>query len=161
MRKFAITLAAAGAAIGLAAPASAQFYPQPAYGYGYGYAQPRYVQPGYGYAQPRYGYGYAQPAYGYRGNSGLSQNIAVRVQAIRGQIRDLANRRAISFGRARSLDSQARSLETSIRRNAWNGIDPREAYSFESRIRRLEQKVREAAYRPRYGRTARYAGYRY
>ena len=38
MRKLIITLAATGAAIVAAAPASAQYYPQPnPYGYGYGY----------------------------------------------------------------------------------------------------------------------------
>jgi hypothetical protein len=37
MRKFVISLAAAGAALVVASPAAAQYYPQPSYGYGYGF----------------------------------------------------------------------------------------------------------------------------
>lgn len=142
MRKLAITLAAATAAAGLAVPASAQYYPQPAYGYGY-------AQPAYGYAPVNYRYGT---------NPAIAANLTARVQGIRYQVRDLANRRAISGATARSLDSQALSLDRSIRSSAWNGISPNERYSLERRISRLEQKVVTASYRSRYA--PRRAGYR-
>ena len=68
MRKLAITLAAAGATLGLSAPASAQFYPQRAYGYGY-------VAPHYGY------------------NAGaIVQHLDLRIAGIRSHIRAMAAR---------------------------------------------------------------------
>jgi hypothetical protein len=153
MRKLAITLAAAGAALGLSAPASAQFYPQPAYGYGY--AQPAY---GYGYAPRAYGYGYAQPAYGH--NSGaVVQYLDMRIASIRSQIRGLQARGLIRHTRARTLDRQALNLQRSIRASAWNGIGFNERRTLELRVARLEQQVRYAAVRNRYA--PRYAGYRW
>ena len=155
MRTFAITLAAAGAALGLAAPASAQYYPQPAYGY---------AQPAYGYGQPAYGY--AQRGYGY--NSGaVVQNLDMRIAGIRGQIRAMQSRGMIRSNRARSLDRQAMSLQRSVHASAWNGVGGYEARSLEMRVARLEQQVRSASmrqrYAPRYGAryAPRYAGYRW
>lgn len=153
MRKFAITLAAAGAALGLAAPASAQFYPQPAYGYGY-------AQPAYGYARPAYGY--AQRGSGY--NSGaVVQNLDMRIAGIRGQIRAMQSRGLIRSNKARSLDRQAMSLQRSVHASAWNGVGGSEARSLDMRVARLEQQVRNASVRQRYGarRAPRYAGYRW
>ena len=144
MRKFIVSLAAAGAALAFATPASAQYYPQPAYGYGYGYA-------------PRaYGYGYATGA--------IARSMEARLAGIRAQVRDLSMRGRISFSKARSLDSQARSLQRNIHARAWNGIDPRERYNLERSIARLEQRVQIAAmrgrhYGPRYARYARYRVY--
>lgn len=162
MRKFAITLAAAGAALGFAAPASAQFYPRPVYGY----AQPTYgyAQPAYGYAQPAYGY--AQRGYGYN-NGAVVRNLDMRIAGIRGQIRAMQSRGMIRSNKARSLDRQAMSLQRSVHARAWNGIGGYEARSFEMRIARLEQQVRTASlrqrYAPRYGAryAPRYAGYRW
>lgn len=145
MRKLAITLAAAGAALGLAAPASATFYyPQPAYGYGY--------------AQPAYGYGYAQPAYGYNGGA-IVQRLDLRIAGIRSHIRAMAARGQIRHSRARTLDRQARNLQRSIRSSTWNGISFHEGRSLELRVARLEQQVRYAAVRTRYA--PRHAGYRW
>ena len=136
MRKLAITLAAAGAALGLAAPASATYY----------------------YPQPAYGYGYAQPAYGY--NSGaIVQHLDLRIAGIRSHIRALAARGQIRHSRARTLDRQALNLQRSIRASAWNGISFHERRSLETRVARLEQQVRYAALRNRYA--PRYAGYRW
>ena len=152
MRKLAITLAAAGAALGLAAPASATYYYlQPAYGYGY--AQPAY---GYGYVQPAFGY--VSPAYGY--NSGaIVQHLDLRIAGIRSHIRALAARGQIRHSRARTLDRQALNLQRSIRASAWNGISFHERRSLETRVARLEQQVRYSALRNRYA--PRYAGYRW
>ncbi len=188
MRKLAISLAAAGTALGLAAPASAQYnsqqaygyrYAQPAYGYGY---QPSYAPRAYGYAQPAYGYGY-QPAYaprsygygqsaygyaprGYGYNSGaIVQRLDYRISGIRAQIRGLQARGMLRWNKARTLDRQALSLQRAVHASAWNGIGGYEARSLELRTARLEQQVRYASlrqrYAPRYGNryAPRYAGY--
>ena len=68
MRKLIISLAAAGAALAVASPAAAQYYPQQ-YAYGQGYAYNGYSQGynghGYNAYSRNYGYnGYGQ-AYGY------------------------------------------------------------------------------------------------
>ena len=144
MRKLAITLAAAGAALGLSAPASAQFYPQPVYGYGY--------------AQPAYGYGYVAPHYGYNAGA-IVQHLDLRIAGIRSHIRALAARGQIRHNRARTLDRQALNLQRSIRASAWNGISFHERRSLETRVARLEQQVRYAALRTRYA--PRRAGYRW
>ena len=133
MRKFVVSLTAAAAALGFAAPAAAQWFPQPVYA-------PRY-----------YGYGYAPPA--------ITASMNARVAGIRAQIRDLQLRGFISWSRARSLDRQAYSLQRRIHASAWNGIGPRERYSLDMRIANLERRVQLSAYRVRY--LPRYAGYRW
>ena len=135
MRKLAITLVAAGAALGLSAPASAQYYPQPVYGYGY-----------------------VPPVHAI--NSGaIVHHLDLRIAGIRSHIRALAARGQIRHSRARTLDRQALNLQRSIRASAWNGISFHERRSLETRVARLEQQVRYAALRNRYA--PRYAGYRW
>lgn len=139
MRKFMITLTAGAAALGIATPASAQYYPQPAYGYGY--------------AQPNYGYGYAQPyqarvgggwLYNYQ-NGRYARMMQDRVQRIRYDIRQMAAMRVLSRGEARSLDSQARNLQDRIARYSRYGVSMGEARSIDRQVRRLEERVvREA-----------------
>jgi hypothetical protein len=67
MRKLLISVAAAGAALVVASPASAQYYGGQPYGYGYGQAYSGYGQAysGYGQAYSGYGqtYGYSNSAY--------------------------------------------------------------------------------------------------
>lgn len=61
------------AMVGLATPASAQYYPQPGYPQ-QGYPQPGYPQQGY----PQQGYpqqGYPQPGYGYGNNNPVGQIV--------------------------------------------------------------------------------------
>lgn len=144
MRRIALSLAGAAAAIGLAAPASAQFYGAPIYG-----------RPIYGAYAPRvYNYGYASPA--------IAQAMEARVAGIRAQVRDLSLRGRLRFGQARSLDRQAFTLQREIRASAWNGLNPYDRISLERRIARLEQRVQIAALRPHYfGPRYRYAGYRW
>ena len=149
MRKLAITLAAAGAALGLSAPASAQYYTPRAYGYGY-------VAPAYGYVPPAYGY--VAPAYGYNAG-GLIQHFDVRIAGLRSHIRAMASYGQIRHSRARTLERQAINLQRSIRSSAWNGLSYNERRSIERRVARLEQQVRHASVRGRYA--PRYAGYRW
>jgi opacity protein-like surface antigen len=123
MRKFVITLAAAGAALVVATPAAAQFYPQPQ---GYG---------GYG------GYGYGQNAYG------QVRALQARLQAVRFQIDRLGGR-----GQAERLRDEARNIDHRLRRSAQFGLNPYEASDINSRISRLQQRVQFAmANRYRYG----------
>jgi hypothetical protein len=130
MRKIALSLAGAAAALGLAAPAAAQFYPA-----------------------------YVPPVHGYAYSPAVAQGMELRVANIRARVRDLHMRGAISWSKARSLDSQAASLQRSIRASAWNGVNPYERANLERRIAKLELRVQTAAYRPRHYR--RYAGWRY
>jgi diadenosine tetraphosphatase ApaH/serine/threonine PP2A family protein phosphatase len=138
MRKIALSLAGAAAALGLAAPASAQFYP---------YYSPVYA--------PRvYGYGYATPA--------IAHSMEARLAGIRAQVRDLSFRGRISYGQARSLERQAFDLQRQVHFVAWNGLSPGERYSLDIRIANLERRVQIAATRVRhYGPRYRYAGYRW
>lgn len=156
MRKLAIILGAATAAIGLASPASATFYTQPAYDYGQGYGQSygqAYGQPAYGYAQ-----GYGQRGYGYN-VGGSVQHLDMRIAGIRSHIHALASRGQLRHNRARSLDRQAMSLQRSIRSSGWNRGNGHAGRSLEMRVARLEQQVRQASLRGVRG--ARYAGQRW
>lgn len=152
MRKFLIPLAAAVATVGIAAPASAQWYPQPQprpYGYGYQYPQP---QPyGYGYQQPRpYGYGYQNPyqqpygyAYGQQVNYGQARAMKVRIDRIQMDLRRLAQQRMISRNEYRARMRDSREIERRFYRNSRDGwgLTAREMYDVQIRVARLEQKI--------------------
>ncbi len=115
MRKVLISLAAAGAALGLAAPASAQVYrtqPYPGYGNGYGY------------------------------NYGQVRALHVRIDSIQRQIENLRDRRMISRNEANGLRSESRDLERRLFNRSRNGLNPNELRNVEYRIARLEQHVR-------------------
>ena len=141
MRKVTLTLAAAGAAIAFAAPASAQYYPAPTYGYG---------QAGYGYQQP--GYGYQQPGYGNQGNwlfnfrdQRYVRMMQDRVQRIRHDIRQMGAMRILSYSEVRELDREARQVQDRIYRYARFGIGHSEARKIDRRVRRLEMRVMREA----------------
>ena len=133
MRKFLIPLVAAGSALTLAAPASAQWAP-----------------PVYNYSPYNYGYGFS--------GHNFARAMSDRVQRIRTDIRVLQQRRILSWNEARSLDSDARSVQRRIFTASRNGINPREARNVENRIRRLEIRVAREAndWNNRYGRNRRY-----
>jgi len=145
MRKFVISLAAAGAALIVASPAAAQYYPQPQQPYDYnGY------NGGYG-AQP-YGYN----GYGFNHGYGQVRALQARIDALQNRIRYAGVR-----GRsAQRLREEARNLEWRLRNAARNGLNPYEVNDIANRIARLEQRVNYAmAYRGRgYGYTG-YNGY--
>ena len=133
MRKLLISLAAAGAALVVATPAAAQYYPQPQpYGYGYGN--------GYN------GYGY--------NNYGGVRALQARVDALQWQIRSLDRRDRIRDGRADRLREEANGIEHRLHRAARYGLNPYEANDIQARLARLEQRVQYAA--NRYGRYDRY-----
>ncbi len=122
MRKFLVPMIAAVSTIAIAAPAAAQRWTPPAYNY-----------------QP-YNYG--------RGYNGMNfaRSMEARVQRLRGDIRNLQERRIISWSEARELDNEARSIERKTYRSTGNGIQPGEARTIERRIRRLEYRIsREAS----------------
>lgn len=120
MRKYLIPIVAAASALTVAAPAAAQWAP-PAYNY-----------------QP-YNYGN-----GYNGHR-FAREMSNRVERIRGDIREMANRRILSPREARSLEEQAGDVQRKIWRDSRNGIQPGEARRIEDRIRRLEYRVHREA----------------
>ena len=112
MRKIVLSLAATGAALAVATPASAQYYPRPpvpAPGYGYGFGQVRALQ--------------------------------VRIDNIERQINRLDRRDRIRDRSADRLRVEADRIEDRLHRAARGGLNPYEARDIEYRIQRLEQRV--------------------
>jgi len=112
MRKIVLPLIAAGAALAVASPASAQYYPRPAVpapGYGYGFGQVRALQ--------------------------------VRIDNVERQINRLDRRDRIRDRSADRLRDEANRIEDRLHRAARGGLNPYEARDIEYRIQRLEQRV--------------------
>jgi hypothetical protein len=129
MRKVLISLAASGAALVVASPAAAQYYPAPQpYGYN-----------GYGYN----GYGY--------NNFGQVRALQARIDAVENQIRRLDRRDVIRDNSADRLREEADNVERRLHRAARYGLNGYEARDIEVRIARLEQRVNYAVAN-RYGR---------
>jgi hypothetical protein len=96
MRKLLISLAVGAATLGIAAPASAQWYPQP-----------------YGGAP----YGYANPAAG--------QEMLARVAAIRGRAHELGYRHVLSWGQVHRLDLEADAINRQVWRHPYMSFGTR------------------------------------
>ena len=125
MRKVMITLATAAAALVVATPASAQYFPQP---------------------QPQ---GYA---YGGWHNSGQARALKARIDGIQRQIYVLDRRNILSDREARRLMQDSRELERRLRIVRQNGLHPQERYDIERRLARLERRLfRDARDGNRYG----------
>jgi hypothetical protein len=129
MRKFVLSFAAAGAALALATPAAAQFYPQPQ-----GYA------PGYN-------------------NYGYVRALQARIDAVQYQINRLDRRDRIRDRTADRLRNESRSIERRLRRSAQYGLNPYEANEIQARIARLEQRLHYALRGSRHGRYSADNGY--
>jgi hypothetical protein len=115
MRKIVLSLAAAGAALAVVSPASAQYYPRPpvqAPGYGYGFGQVRALQ--------------------------------VRIDNVERQINRLDRRDRIRDRSADRLRDEANRIEDRLHRATRGGLNPNEARDIEYRIQRLEQRVQYA-----------------
>jgi len=152
MRKITLTLAAAGAAVAFAAPASAQYYPAPNY-------VPAYQQQGYGYQQP--GYGYNSWLFNFR-DQRYARMMQDRVQRIRHDIRQMGAYRILSPREVRDLDQEARAVQDRIYRYARAGVSNAEARRIDNRVRRLETRVmREASDWNRRPNVRRYNVYNY
>jgi hypothetical protein len=126
MRKMTLTLAAAGAAIAFAAPASAQVYPVPNQGYG---------QPGYGYNNWLFNFR----------DQRYARMMQDRVQRIRHDIRQMGAQRILSRSEVRDLDQEARAVQDRIYRYARSGVSNSEARRIDNRVRRLEMRVMREA----------------
>ena len=122
MRKFVLSLAAAGAALLAASPAAAQYYPQPV-------------------PQP---YGYNGYNNGFQGNWGMVRSLQARLDNVERQINRLDRRDRIGDRSADRLRDDARDLERRLHRRARGGLDPREAGDIQYRLQRLEQRVQYA-----------------
>lgn len=120
MRKFVISLAAAGTALAFATPAAAQYYPQPQ------------VYP----QQQPYGYGYNNYA---PNNYGQLRALQARIDMVQRRI-DRLDRRNGMRGADR-LRNESRNIERRLNRAARNGLNPYEANDIQTRIVRLEQRV--------------------
>lgn len=120
MRKFLIPIAAAATALTLAAPAAAQWAP-----------------PVYRYAPYDFGYNYS--------GINFARAMLARVERIRIDIRAMRFHRILSHGEARSLDSEARSIERRIIRATRYGVTVGEARRLERRIRQLEYRIAREA----------------
>ena len=133
MRKFVISLAAAGAALAVASPAAAQYYPQP---------QP-YGHNGYG-------------GYGFNNGYGQVRALQQRIDALQYRLRSIGNRGHST----QRLREESRNIERRLHYAARNGLNPYEANDITNRIARLEQRVSYAMQRGygRYGYTG-YNGY--
>ena len=117
MRKIFLSLAAVGAALAVASPASAQYYPrppvpEPGYGYGYGFGQVRALQ--------------------------------VRIDNVERQINRLDRRDRIRDRSADRRRDEANRIEDRLHRAARGGLNQYEARDIEYRIQRLEQRVQYA-----------------
>ncbi|MEO8454018.1 MAG: hypothetical protein ABI454_02565 [Sphingomicrobium sp.] len=120
MNKYFISILAAGSALALAAPASAQW------------ARPVYRSAPYNYGT------------GFRGHR-FAQSMQARVARIRADIRAMQARRILSPREARSLEREAFSVQRRIAIASRNGIGPGEARNLENRIRQLEIRVAREA----------------
>jgi hypothetical protein len=134
MRKFVLSLAAAGAALAAASPAVAQYYPAP--------------------VQAPYGYGY-----GYNNNWGQVRSLQARIDNVERQINRLDRHDRIRDRSADRLRDEANRIEDRLHDRARGGLSPREASDIQFRIARLEQRV-QVALNTRNGRYG-YAGYGY
>ena len=119
MRKIVLSIAAAGAALIAASPATAQYYPQP---------------------QP---YGYNN-GYGFNNGFGQARALFARLNNVERQINRLDRRDRIGDRSADRLRHEANRIERKLRDRARGGLDPREANDISYRIQRLEQQVQFA-----------------
>jgi hypothetical protein len=126
MRKIVLSLAAAGAALVVASPAAAQYYPA---------------------AQPA-PYGYHN---GYRGGFGQVRAFQMRIDNIERQIDRLDRRDRVGDHAADRLRAEADRVRDRLRDIGRGGLNPREAGEMETRIQRLEQRVRFAMNDRRFG----------
>jgi hypothetical protein len=115
MRKIVLSLIAAGAALAVASPAAAQYYPRP-----------------------------PAPAYGYGNGWGQVRAFQARIDNIERQINRLDRRDRIGDRSADRLRDEANRIEDRLHRAARGGLSPREAGDMEYRIQRLEQRVQYA-----------------
>ena len=113
MKKFLISAAITAGALGLAAPAAAQY-------------------------APLYG-----NAYGYNNNYGQARSLQVRVDRLQREIRQLDRRNILSNREAARLMDDSRDLERRLHRNARDGrgLTFNEVRAVEVRLVRLEQRV--------------------
>jgi Spy/CpxP family protein refolding chaperone len=131
MRKIVLSLAAAGAALAIASPAAAQYYPAP---------------------QPA-PYGHNGYNNGFRGNWGQVRELRERIYRVRGQIERLNHRDRLGDRTADRLVHEANELDRRLADRSRGGLDPREAGEIQFRLQRLEQQVQFALadHHPRWG----------
>ena len=122
MKKTVLALIAAGSALAVATPATAQYYNAP--------------------------YG---NAYGYQNNWGQVRSLQARINNVQRQIRQLDRVNRIRDGQADRLRREANQIENRLQRATRFGLNGYEANDINIRIARLEQRV-QYSMAQRYGR---------
>jgi hypothetical protein len=144
MRKFVITLAAAGSALTFAAPAAAQYFPQPQqYGYnGYGNS---YGSNGYsnGYGSNRYNGYNGYNGYGYNGDP--VHMLGQQIERLNSRIQGLGRAGVLSGWEVRSLSDESRSIAYWLHDRSRYGLTGREQGAVEAQLARLEERIARAA----------------
>lgn len=128
MPRLALSLVAAGAALAIATPAAAQYYPR-SHGYGSN------------------GYDNYRPV----------GSLQSRIDAFQYRIRLFDRRNLIDEGSADRLRDEVRHLERRLHRAERYGLNPYEANEIEQRFSRLESELRYASV-DRHGRYGQYDG---
>ena len=124
MRTKLLTAAAALTALGISAPAAAQWAQQPGYGYGYGH----------------------------QNNYGQVRALDARTVRLQREIDRLDRRNVLSNREARQLRNTAQDIRNDLRRAARDGVSYREFARFERRLSDLQFRIqREARDGNRYG----------
>jgi len=124
MRTKLLTAAAALTALGISAPAAAQWAQQPGYGYGYGH----------------------------QNNYGQVRALDARTVRLQREIDRLDHRNVLSNREARQLRNTAQDIRNDLRRAARDGVNYREFARFERRLSDLQFGIqREARDGNRYG----------
>ena len=124
MRTKLLTAAAALTALGISAPAAAQWAQQPGYGYGYGH----------------------------QNNYGQVRALDARTVRLQREIDRLDRRNVLSNREARQLRNTAQDIRNDLRRAARYGVNYREFARFERRLSDLQFGIqREARDGNRYG----------
>jgi hypothetical protein len=122
MRNLIIGLAAAGTALAVATPATAQYYQQP---YGYN--------------------GYGNNGYGYNNGNGQARGLQNRVFNV------LRSLNGVRPGARERIRDQAINIDRQLRYASRNGLNPYEARNFDYRIGQLERQLQRANYNRGYG----------
>jgi hypothetical protein len=117
MRRLLISVASVGAALALATPAAAQYYPQ----------------------QPYNGYNRYQESARVQ-----VQVLRSRIDRVERQIDYAARRGAIGYGTANRLRQEAIGLERYVNGAGRYGLNPYQVNDLQSRIARIEQRVEYA-----------------
>lgn len=129
MRKFLVSLAVAGSALAVAAPASAQYYGGNPYGYNRGYSN----------------YGYGNYGAGYQSQQLISANRE-RMARMHNDIEMAVARGVMSPAEGARLHQRAAQFDRELAQLARGGMTGEEGAIFDARADRLAQEIQARTY---------------